>query len=227
MNCAEYRRALLADPAGRSDEISRHARSCLECAHFTRKAQAFESRLQRALHIPVDAPAGAGALRRAQPRWLGLAASLMAGVGLAVTLWLSSPRSGLAHAVIEHMAEEPAAWDATSERVDAARLEEILHASKLRLKAPLSQVSYAQSCAFRGHQVPHLVLQSGRGAVTVMVLSHETISREQNFDEAGYHGLLVPIAGHGSLAVLQRGDDSPDEMREAAARVARAVQWDE
>ena len=35
-------------------------------------------------------------------------------------------------------------------------------------------VSYANSCVFRGHHVPHLVVQTEAGPVTVMVLVHES-----------------------------------------------------
>jgi hypothetical protein len=69
--------------------------------------------------------------------------------------------------------------------------------------------------------VPHLVIQTASGPVTVMVLLHEHVARSKRFDEQGYRGVIVPVAGHGSLAVLTRGA-SVDSA--AVERIARRVQ---
>ena len=78
----------------------------------------------------------------------------------------------------------------------------MLRDSRLRLSNGAGMVSYASSCAFRGHRVPHLVIQTESGPVTVMVLVHEGVRKPVRFDEQGYRGVIVPVAGHGSLAVL-------------------------
>ena len=81
----------------------------------------------------------------------------------------------------------------------------MLRDSHVRLAAGAGVVSYASSCAFRGHHVPHLVIQTESGPVTVMVLVHERVQKPVQFDEQGYRGVIVPVAGHGSLAVLTHG----------------------
>ena len=87
-------------------------------------------------------------------------------------------------------------------------------------------VSYARSCLFRAHHVPHLVVQTEMGPVTVMVLAHESVSRPERFDEQGYHGVILPVAGHGSLAVLARGQNpDPGMLKQIAARVQDALIW--
>ncbi len=37
-----------------------------------------------------------------------------------------------------------------------------------------------------------------------MVLVHEAVRNPQQFDEQGYRGTIVPVPGHGSIAVLMR-----------------------
>jgi hypothetical protein len=79
---------------------------------------------------------------------------------------------------------------------------------------------------FRGHTVPHLVVQTDTGPVTVMVLTHEALRSAMRFNEQGYRGVIVPVRGHGSLAVLERGPDTDIKTVEAvAARVQSALDW--
>jgi hypothetical protein len=97
-------------------------------------------------------------------------------------------------------------------------------------------VSYANSCSFRGYVVPHLVIQTGSGPVTVMVLVHENVAKSVPFDEQGYRGVIVPVPGHGSLAVLTRapnkdshsiGQQAIDQkaIDQIAARVEDSIVW--
>jgi hypothetical protein len=102
----------------------------------------------------------------------------------------------------------------------------VLRDSHLRLAGGAGLVSYASSCAFRGHQVPHLVIQTESGPVTVMVLVHEREPKPVQFDEQGYRGVIVPVAGHGSLAVLTRDPNTdPKTIEHIAARVLDSIVW--
>jgi hypothetical protein len=83
-------------------------------------------------------------------------------------------------------------------------------------------ISYAQSCWFRGRYVPHLVVQTPDGPVTIMVLPDEESDRRVAFAEQGYHGVLVPTQ-RGSLAVLARDDRDLDAVvNQALAAIAYA-----
>jgi hypothetical protein len=127
--------------------------------------------------------------------------------------------------VVAHMAEEPDAW-VNITPVPSEDLVPVLAAAHIALKPDAGMVSYAQSCLFRGHRVPHLVVRTDMGPVTVMVLAHESIATAQPFDEEGYRGVIVPVPGHGSLAVLARGRDADLAALEAvAARVRNAIVW--
>jgi hypothetical protein len=226
----QYRRALLEDPRNDAAELAEHRAACTQCQAFTERLQRFEVRIERALKI--DATRMAEVLpfkRRAavpmRQRWYGLAASAAAAVLVAGVVWLAVPRTSLAGDVVAHMAGELDAWN-TRQPVPDAELAAVLSNTKMQLTPQAGGVSYASSCLFRGHQVPHLVVQTPEGPVTVMVLVHEPVRRPREFDEHGYRGTIVPMPGHGSLAVLARGTQIPvRDVDGIAARVRGAIIW--
>ena len=83
-------------------------------------------------------------------------------------------------------------------------------------------MSYASTCPFRGDKVPHLVVQTATGPVTVMVLRHERVARPVQFDEGGYAGTIVP-AGPGSVAVI--GHQPAADLDAVARQLSGAVEW--
>ena len=243
MDCAQYRRSMLADPHDPDPRLREHRESCHDCTLYSERLLRFESRLERALRVgPVSEAASSsdnvvplrGRSRRALPspayrkRMLAMAASVLVALVVAGGLWLSAPGASLAADVVTHMREEPEAWRRTDVPVPGSKLENVLRDSHLRLAAGVGagMVSYASSCEFRGHRVPHLVLQTDMGPVTVMVLVHEHVSKPVPFDEQGYRGVIVPVPGHGSLAVLTRGSATDlKSIEHIAHRVLDSIVW--
>ena len=224
-----YRSAIMADPHDPDPDLRAHRDSCAECRAFTEQLLRFEARLERALlvDVPVKPLVLPFARKGAQGarRWMAMAASLLLALVIAAGVWLTLPQRSLAAAVVAHMAGEPDAW-LTDVPVPDAELNEVLKDSKLRLKPDAGVVSYASSCTFRGHKVPHLVVQTQSGPVTVMVLVHEAVRKPKQFDEQGYRGTIVPVPGHGSIAVLMR-DANPGsgDVESIAARVDDSIIW--
>jgi Protein of unknown function (DUF3379) len=233
MEHAHYRAAILADPHNTDAELRAHREACAECRAFTEKLLKFESRLQRALRMEIASKAEVLPFERkrssaalAPRRWMAIAASVLLGATIVGGVWLSLPQSSLAAAVVAHMAGEPDAWQRTDIAVPQPELADVLKDSKLRLKSDAGIVSYASSCTFRGHHVPHLVVQTASGPVTVMVLVHESVRRPTQFASEGYRGTIVPVPGHGSIAVLMRDSGiSADEIERIAARVDDSLLW--
>jgi hypothetical protein len=241
MNCAQYRRSLLANPRQIDTDMRLHAAGCPACTGYALQVRKFEDRLQRAFRVAVEArsgsrgsdvkPARPWVLRsspgRASPmRWLALAASVVVAVVVVASLWLGASERSLAADVVGHMSEEPDAWLPTDRAVPAGQLEAVLLDAKLRLRADAGLVTYANSCSFRGHQVPHLVVQTASGPVAVMVLTHEAARIPMHFDEGGYRGLIVPLPHHGSMALLEQGSAIDGETVDAmASKVRRALDW--
>jgi hypothetical protein len=232
MEHAHYRTTIMADPHNADAELRAHREACAECRAFTEQLLKFESRLERAMRVTVPSKAEVLPFARKQGnpspaprRWMAIAASLLLGAAIVGGVWLALPQSSLAADVVAHMAGEPEAWQRT-EAVPQPELAVVLKDSKLRLKADAGVVSYASSCMFRGHRVPHLVVQTSSGPVTVMVLVHEPARRVTQFDTDGYRGTIVPVPGHGSIAVLTR-DSGVDaaEIERIAARVDASIVW--
>lgn len=233
MDHAHYRSAILSDPHNADAGLRAHFAACAECREFTERLLRFESRLERALRVdmvptaavlPFERKAGYDA--RAPRRWMAIAASVLLGAAIVGGVWLALPQQSLAAAVVAHMAGEPEAWQRTDIAVPKPELADVLKDSKLRLKPDAGIVSYASSCTFRGHRVPHLVVQTPSGPVTVMVLVHEAVRKPAQFDAEGYRGTIVPVPGHGSIAVLMRDSGiGADEIERVAARVDDSIVW--
>jgi Protein of unknown function (DUF3379) len=227
MNCLEFRRAAGADPSRLEKQAQAHRDACPACAEYHRSLVAMDATILRAVQVPVTpaapsaAPAPARTALMARNRWLALAASIVAGVLVGSLLWVGGPRASLARELVEHVNHEPEAF--ASSHVDRADVERVLRADHLRLRSGIDDVSYANSCPFRGHVVPHLVVRTPQGPVTVLVLRHEQLNRPMQLREAGFVGTLVP-AGPGSIAIL--GDPQTD-IADVTARLLASLEWTE
>ena len=152
---------------------------------------------------------------------MAMAASLVAGVLVAATLWLSYPEPSLAREVIGHALHEPDSW-AASQVVAGERLEQVLGPSDVRLRPEAGAVTYARRCFFEGHWVAHLVVQTTQGPVTVLLLTHREVSSPARVEEQGLAAMVLP-APRGSIAVV--GRDVPD-LGAIAEQVFEAIDWD-
>ncbi len=229
MECREFRLSAGSDPQHLGPDAMVHRDGCPECAEFLRQTLELDERILAALRVPMPdrkaaevAPNIVAFPRIERRRWIALAASIVGGVLVGSLLWVAEPRTSLAEDVVQHMAHEPGAMVATSVPVDEAKVAAVLAADGIRLRPDAGMVSYAQTCPFRGRKVPHLVVQTDAGPVTVMVLRHEKVSAPMNFNEGGYSGTIVP-AGPGSIAVI--GHEPRDLLNQIASRVVAAVEW--
>jgi hypothetical protein len=227
MKCHEFQSAIGADPNATNPDLREHLDTCTACAAYLKQMQDMDRLIYRALAIPVDVSAGstarssaAASKRRTVARWQ-IAASLVASIMIAASIWVASTHESLAEQIVTHADDESFAIIRTEERADPKIVAEILAKSGLNLRANAAEVSYAQSCLFRGHRVPHLVVQTDQGPVTVLVLANEESTKTmQRFEEDGYEGMIVP-APRGVLAVL--GKDVPVEQ--AAERLLWAIEY--
>ncbi|MGH8174824.1 MAG: DUF3379 family protein [Steroidobacter sp.] len=227
MNCLEFRRAVGAQPDIGSAEVRRHMAECEACARYSLELQEMDRLIHRALTIDLSTdaspPAQQRSLSRKRTGYWAAAASLLATLGLGAFLWLASPSASFAEQLIEHVQHEAGALVRTPHRVDASEVAAVLKDSGVRLKPGALNVSYVMSCWFRGHHVPHMVVQSAHGPVTVLVLRHESAATQpQRFEEEGFTGAIVP-APHGVLAVL--GRDVPIEG--VAEDLLQAIEYED
>jgi hypothetical protein len=227
MDCLQFRRTAGADPQHLDAEARAHAAACPRCAEHLRQLRSLDVRILAALEVPVpgEVTAASGSSTAIvgldRRRWLALAASIVAGVLVGTLLWVGGPQNSLAHDLVEHLAHEPEALVVTERPEDAAVLGEVLERGGIRLRPEIGTVSYANTCVFRGRRVPHLVVQTGDGPVTVMVLRHEQPARSVRFEEGGHSGQIVPV-GPGSIAVIGGAEA---DLAQITATVTEAVEW--
>ena len=205
MNCEEFRTAVGAEPNTTRPDVLAHAEQCAECARYREEMQAMDRLIYRALAVDVE-PAAAPELPQSNPRFWRMAASvLITAIVVAFTsIWLLTPRDTFAAEVIAHIQEEPDSLLITDESVSDERIERVLGAARMRLKPGVAHVSYATPCKFRGRLSPHLVVQTGQGPVTVLVLPEEPQRPRQTISEEGFEGVVLP-APRGVIVVLGIG----------------------
>jgi hypothetical protein len=211
MNCEQLQTIVGAEPNSTHPEVLAHIQQCPACARYREELQAMDRLIYRALAIEAPAEKSAAQLlsppeQRPARVWRMAASVLVTVLVGAMGLWLLSPRESFAEEAITHMKHEQFSMVRTSETVDDDRLKQILAVSRLRLKAGAAHVSYAQSCAFRGQQIPHLVVQTEQGPVTVLVVTDAPTQQRERINEEGIQGVILP-APRGVIVVL--GEDAP------------------
>jgi len=229
VDCLEFRRLAGADPQHPEPAVREHAAGCPRCAGYLRQTRQLDRHILAALNVPVPPSHAGRATGAATPvpgldrrRWYALAASIVAGVLVGTLLWVGGPRNSLAQDVLAHMDHEPEAFVVTTSPADDAVLGRVLERGGIRLRPEVGTVSYANSCRFRGRTVPHLVVQTDTGPVTVMVLRNERVDAPVRFAEQRFSGTIVP-AGPGSIAVIGGSDADLEQITE---RVLAAVDWE-
>jgi hypothetical protein len=215
--CAHARLQIGGDPHELPPAVAAHLATCAACTRFREETLTLDGRLRAALELPL---AEFRQQRPAPPvRRFALAASVVLAVLLAGGFWVLKPQSALAHEVVAHVLGEGSSWD-QQQLLPAAAVADILHTAGVEFDAALPVV-YGYACPFRGHRVPHFVVQTANGPMTVMLLAHEKVSKRTKFSEHGLHGELLP-AGSGSVAVLMRSGAVPDDL---AGKIVSAARW--
>ena len=218
MTCEEARLLIGADPLASEPLLEEHLKACPLCRAFRDEMRALDADIRRAIAQPPDL-----ARPRRQPapwRQWALAASATLAVFAVLAVWLLRPSDTLAHEVVIHVQGEPKSWFA-AQHVSAQSIDQVLRRSGVELDISSDDIMYAHSCFFRGHYVPHLVMQTERGPATVLILRHEHVRGRSTFHEAGLSGVIVPD-GEGSIAVLTRGGGSIEDI---ATHMSQDVHW--
>ena len=223
MECIEFKRAAGAEPQRLSVAAREHMSKCLGCERYAQQMLSLDGLLQRALQVPVTNRASVGLLpeTRDNSRWWALAASLLLTATIASGAWLALPRTTLASELIEHVSAEQDIVTA-AQPLSVSELNQVLLGSGVRINSSRQHpVWYAKNCPFRGHDVPHLIVQTATGRVTVLLLATERVRKVQTFDEQGYRGTILP-SGPGAIAIIATNQPA---IEEAAKHVAAAVEW--
>jgi hypothetical protein len=196
--CAYARIAIGGEPHAIPPEVTAHLATCAACRQFHAETLSLDGRLRAALELPLSN------FRKAAPapaRRFAMAASVALALLVGGSFWLFRPQSALADEIVEHVEHEPDSW-LSREPVSPDALASVLEKAGVRYDTRFP-VTYASPCPFRGHIVPHMVVQTDHGPLTVMVLEHVKSDAEGVFTEGEYRGIVLP-AGSGSIAVVAR-----------------------
>jgi anti-sigma factor RsiW len=215
----EARLLLGAAPGEVSEALAVHLAGCPECTRFQQQMRRMDQDLARLLASPLPSrtasrvrplPVGRQPMRP-RPAVLALAASLALCAGIGVLFWGLRPQPSLAAGVVRHIQWESGSWSAVAP-MTAEATASVLAGAGVTLDPTDLAVTYARSCLFNGHWVPHLVVRTASGPVTVMVLRQEHVARRQSFRQNGYSGTLLPTPAGGTLAVVARGEADMDAV---------------
>lgn len=223
MNCLDFRRRVGAEPFVADGEIAAHRRDCAACARYQDELQAMDGQIARALAVDPGRIRSTVATPVAAPdrrRLFAIAASLVVGLAVGLLLLVSAPRASIAREVIDHILREPGTMGATAP-ISPAALAGVLDPDGTRLRPGIGDVTFAARCVHDGHVVPHLVVRTPEGPVTVLMLRHREIDEPIEVGEQGFNGVVLP-APRGSIAIVGQGIDNLDGV---AQKVFEAVDW--
>lgn len=213
--CRHARLHIGAEPHALPPEVAAHVEVCAECRRFRDETLKLDRGLRAALELPLArfrAPA------RPQRRF-ALAASIALAIVVAGGVWIARSTPALAGEVVEHVSDEPRSWG-LKVPLSSGEISAVLRQAGVKFD-PHLPVVYASACPFHGRLVPHLVVETAQGPMTVMLLSKEKVSRRRAFAEEGYRGVLLP-AGKGSVALLMQSGKVPEDD---AARIVGEVSF--
>jgi hypothetical protein len=153
----------------------------------------------------------------------GTAAALVAVIAVWALVGPFGNGGALASDVADHWHHEPYSWVVTDVQVSNSDLEGALkNAAQLDL-ARLGPITYASSCFFRGHWVPHLVVQGQTGPIMVLLMPDEQVEGPESvaIPEQGLAGVILPH-GRGSVALL---GNVAEPMEPLQQNLVEAVEW--
>ena len=224
MNCLEFRRQAGAEPSAGGPEFDAHRRECAACARYQDELRTLDALVARALAVDparIRRPAaGAGGDPATRRRYLAIAASLVAGLSVGLVLLVSAPRTSLAREVVDHIMHEPGIMN-LHVPVAPDALAGVLDPEDTRLRPGIGEVTFAARCVHQGHVVPHLVVRTPEGPVTVLLLRHREIDEPVRISDSGLEGVVLP-APRGSIAIVGQGLKDPAGI---AQKVFEAVDW--
>jgi hypothetical protein len=226
MDCETFAEQICIDPASSDPELLAHEHECQPCAAYALRVRKAESLISQALRFDAHRVQAQPA-RRPAAMFGSLAAAAVAGLafwfGLAVDR--PAPTNELVVEILAHLDHEPHATEFTTVSVADRDLSRVLSGDATidlaTLGATVGPVTYANKCAVAGQWMSHLVIQSGDGPLTVLLIPEQSIDGIVPLElaEQGLGGSILP-AGRGAVAVL--GEDDVADAQ-TARQVAETV----
>ncbi len=211
MNLFEFKRLIGADPWNRDPKTLRARNSAPEFERAASDVEAFEHKLQSALHVqpPADLLADIKNISH-QPvqrrNWmpLALAASLVIAFGAVGIAWKQSHRWNSVEAYItDHYAQDGAILlGRASEPVPAQDVNRIM----ARLNASIGQqlagrVKFIKFCPTPRGRGAHMIISTDQGPITVVFMPETRVTDGEMVKFDQMHAYLINLK-HGSAAII-------------------------
>jgi hypothetical protein len=228
MNCLEFRREKLAEPRRASDAARAHVQECVKCAAFARNVDEGDAELLRAMTVSVPEGLADRVLLRPKRsdfsdwRVWALAASVVAGIGLAAVFVGASPSDAYARLAVAHVIDEPESFT-TEYHSDARSVAVALRSVGASVRSPLGKVRYVKLCPWEnGTRAWHLVFETPQGLATLIVVADERVRSKSDAFVNGWSARIRP-ARRGFYAVVT---SSPAITGEVDEILRARINWD-
>jgi hypothetical protein len=221
MNFSEFKKLIGADPGNRDPETLRARQSAPEFEAAALDAEAFEKKLQAALHIQPPADLlqqiqGIGLTPARRRTWipLALAASLLVAVGAGGLYWKQTHYwDSVESYVAEHYAHDGTrVMGRASVKMPDVDIEKVLAKLDASADAPLSaNIMFIKFCPTPDGRGAHMVVSTEQGPMTVIYMPEIRVSEGEtvNFDQM--HATLVNLE-QGSAAIIGMQSQNVDEL---------------
>lgn len=218
MNCLEFRRRLGSEPMSTEPEFVAHRESCPHCAAASDRAFEFETRLSRAVKVPV--PNGLAerillaqttdARQQQRRNRRGFTALLAAAACVVITVALVA-RDGeeggmpMVDQVVEHVLHHEPLAIASVGSVASAAVSAAFASRGVAVDTVPDGISYVHECPVGPFRTVHMVMPSAQGAVSVVYVADVDARERRNSQRSDMRVREVPL-GRGAL-VMVAGDD--------------------
>ena len=226
MNFSEFKKLIGADPWNRDPETLRARNSAPEFEAAAAEAEAFEEKLQSALHIqpPADLLEGIKSISREiesiqpakQRSWmpLALAASLLIAVGAVGMVWKQSRQWDSVEAYLaDHYSHDgdtlvAQATDIVSEQ-DVVKIMASLNASADQQLA--GRIKFIKFCPTPEGRGAHMVVSTDQGPMTIIFMPKTQVTDGELVRFEQMHAFLVNLE-HGSAAIIGKQSQAVESM---------------
>lgn len=221
MNFSEFKKLIGADPGNRDPETLRARQSGPEFEAAALDAEAFEKKLQAAVHIePPDdllkqiQSIGHTPVRRRNWIPLALAASLLVAVGAGGLYWKQTHYwDSVESYVSEHYAHDGTkVMGRASVKMPDGDIEKVLARLDASADTPLSgHIMYIKFCPTPDGRGAHMVVSTDQGPMTVIYMPEIQVKEGEvvSFDQM--HATLVNLE-QGSAAVIGSQSQNVDDL---------------
>lgn len=224
--CIQVRRELMTDPKNRAPEVLQHIASCSSCSDYVQNLGHFENKLDPALRL--DVPEGLESRiilaqrmgkkattpekRFSDFRWMSMAAAIVLAVGLSIGIFKLGESHGVEQEVLAHIYYELDLLH-TDNNLSLTSLNSILHQHGIQALETIGHIRHAANCPIDNKPVPHLILDDGGHAITVMYIPWEHTAKRTLFNDKRFNGVLVG-AEKGSFVIVSEDEHSLNELEE-------------